>query len=459
MNRRILFRLSGVGLAALLCLLSLALPAWASTPCDPYLSRLSEVQTRHQLRTFVECAADHAQEVGWTQAMEDFKTSPAWLGGGLYLFAADYDGLVEFIGVGHTPPGTDLSQLQDSRGQYPVQDMSRIARQYGAGFSYYWFANPLTGEEEPKESYVTTVTVEGEPLVLGAGVYPLDVVQSCSPEQVRASRIFSTADVERYVNCGAHHLRERGLLALHDFSVDPRWNSGPHYLFMVDLETRLVAYHGANPALVNTPITPDTHGVAFDQEAARIAETFGTGYAYYEFINPASGQTEPKISFVRKVSFGRRDYALAAGVYIPEVCAGIPTALAVDTEAELEAFVTCAHTLLEERGTDAYDLFLHHPQFIDGATYVYVLDMECRNVVYPLDYRADQDDCMQEDEHGMRVSQAIVDTGTSEAGAGWVEYHWLNPASDQVERKVAYVMGAEVEGETLIVGAGVYLAE
>ena len=54
------------------------------------------------------------------------------------------------------------------------------------------------------------------------------------------------------------------------------------------------------------------------------------------------------------------------------------------------------------------------------------------------------------------MDQNIKDIANSEAGKGYTSYIWQNPATDKEERKLSYVVGVELDGETVAVGAGLY---
>ena len=41
-----------------------------------------------------------------------------------------------------------------------------------SGWLYYAFLNPATGNDEPKASYVKRIDWDGNPAVIGAGIYP-----------------------------------------------------------------------------------------------------------------------------------------------------------------------------------------------------------------------------------------------------------------------------------------------
>ncbi|MCY4526218.1 MAG: cache domain-containing protein [Anaerolineaceae bacterium] len=459
--------LAGQGLpivAISLVLLLFTTPLAAQTPCDSHAGRLADLHTRGQLKAFVHCAAAHVEAVGWEQALQDF-TGSDWHDGSLALFAAKINGQHLFAHGVDIAPGSDLWDWRDSEGTPIVQQQARIARDFGGGFVYYRIENIASGLEEPKESYVLRLDYQGEPAFIGAGLHAQDSHATCPPEVVRASLVYNERDVEAFVTCAEYHLRQHGLQALHDFNTDPRWFSGPTYLFVGDLETLYEIANPGQPHLVGTYagdlIDPD--GVKIGLEIQRVLNSHDDGYVYYTFRNPATDETSHKASHVRRVLLDGRAYVLGTGLYIPSAeCLGLPLARDVDTRGELEQYVRCAKDLVDERGELAWDLFLHHPQWIGGPAYIFVLDELCRQLVYPLDYERQQSDeprCDFIDAEGNLPNQDILNAARSEAGEGWVRYLWLNPASDEVEAKNSFVVGGMLDGEHISIGAGLYESE
>ncbi len=441
-----------------------ASPVLASPPCNVVEHRLDEIQSHDQLTRFVQCAVAHAKDVGWDQASADFQTHRAWLDGSMYLFAGDSAGTVDFIaGAGpESAPGTDLSNLQDEQGYYIVQNMIRIVEHYGSGYVYYQFGNRNTGQVEPKVAYLTATDFEvnGEKMWIGAGYYPLVGPGACSPERVRASLVYTASDVESFVHCAAQYLQQEGLSALHTFDHDPRWRSGPTYLFMLDWNDITITGGGTGQIGIDMTDVADANDMIIMDEIRRVLDNFGEGYVYYTFLNPATMQDEAKTSFVTRISVAGHPYVLGTGLYVSSpACRTVPPAYAVDTAAELEQYVTCAAELVRQRGTEAYDLLLHHPHWIDGETYVFIVDPACRSVLYPLDYRSDEEGCDVTDEDGVKLNELIVKAAASPERQGWVNYRWLNPDSNVVETKSSFVVGVEVGDELLAVGAGIYLSE
>ena len=458
-------RLGQLIAAAIALLMLMAVPSLAAGrdyDCEAVsIGRLGALQTRAALVNFVRCAEQHVADVGWMQAEADFHNDARWKDGAMYLFAIDTDGYLIFNASGQSAPGdeNDSPDRVDEDGKMHRRRMVYTAGTFGSGFVTYRFGNPVTGESSPKVSYVVAVREpHGErSAILGAGFYPAAAPGTCSPARVRAGLVYTQADVEQFVRCAELELKQRGLVALHDLGSDARWTSGPIYIFLLD---RASLYAIVHPTLEGQDLGDlvDSTGFKFVEEMADITEHYGDGYTYYEFTNPATGATEPKISYVRNVKIDGFDYILGTGLYVAadKACLDMPTARDVDTRAELELFVSCAADMVATLGTNAFDLLLNHPTWIEGSTYIFVNDQQCHSVVYPLDYRADDDDCSEVDADGTPLQQNIKDIANSEEGKGYTGYIWQNPATGKEERKTSYVVGVELDGEIVAVGAGLY---
>ena len=446
-----------------LLLMLLAIPVAAQTPCDSHAGRLADINTREQLQHFVHCAATHVEMVGWEQAAIDFGTD-AWLDGSLSLFATRADGTVLFSPGSDLNAGDNLWDWQDPDGVFPSREQVRVTQDFGSGYVYLRYTNPLTGNEDPLETYVQLIEYQGEAAYIGAALYPQDTHATCSPDSTRASLVYTERDVERFVGCAAHHLQQNGLQALHDFSNDPRWNAGPTYLFLYDLESAFAVANAGQPQVVGTIRDASSYAegrVPVVPEMQRILASHDDGYVHYTFRNPATDEEGRKTTYVRRVFIDGRAYILAAGLYVPsDECRALPLARDINTRDELQLLVRCGTRLIEERGDLAFDLLRYHPQWVGGSTYLFVSGSDCRNIFYPLDYLYDESQtCAFEDSAGYRVNQAIIDMSSSEAGQGWVDYVWLNPASESLETKNSYIIGSTLNDEHVSIGAGLYESE
>ncbi|MGP3777359.1 cache domain-containing protein [Halanaerobium saccharolyticum] len=85
-----------------------------------------------------------------------------------YFFIYDFDG--NTVSLPPTPEieGTNRWNLQDANGKYILRSLVEAAKS-GGSFVDYIYANPDTGEEENKISYVAPI--EGTNYLIGAGTY------------------------------------------------------------------------------------------------------------------------------------------------------------------------------------------------------------------------------------------------------------------------------------------------
>jgi signal transduction histidine kinase len=76
-------------------------------------------------------------------------------------------------------------------------------------------------------------------------------------------------------------------------------HGGELYVFVYDMEGKVVAHgQGASKVGVNQARAKDPDGVEFVQERIKLAKAKGKGWHDYKFINPKSGQKEPKTSYI-----------------------------------------------------------------------------------------------------------------------------------------------------------------
>ena len=96
---------------------------------------------------------------------------------------------------------------------------------------------PATGNDEPKASYVKRIDWEGNPAVIGAGIYRRDLPGTCESEEVNAMGLEGDPSNERlqeFVLCAAMELESQGYFATRALSSDPRWRSRSIYVFGLD---------------------------------------------------------------------------------------------------------------------------------------------------------------------------------------------------------------------------------
>ena len=282
----------------------------------------SAVRTPQDVRAFVQCAYEYFQEMGLEEARRAFHEDEAWRSGSIYafLFTLEPRRLI-------FPPNPSLENvvaatLPDAFGPSIFAEAVRIVEGFGGGWWHYERTNPQTGIREPKVSYLMGVDVAGTPAAIGAGIYRRDLPGACAPEHVNAGIVDANPSDDRlqeFVRCAAYQLADKGYFATGEFMTDPRWRSGSVYLFGMDLAgSQVFTAHGraVNGVTLRewAPI-----GSAQDQFGGRdvpgVGAAFGEAFLYYNAVNPMSGRTQKKVSFVKRVSAFGVPLLLGAGYY------------------------------------------------------------------------------------------------------------------------------------------------
>ncbi len=76
-------------------------------------------------------------------------------------------------------------------------------------------------------------------------------------------------------------------------------HGGELYVFVYDMDGKVLAHgQGASKVGVNQIRAKDPDGVEYIQDRVRIAKTKGKGWHDYKYLNPKTGQKEPKTSYI-----------------------------------------------------------------------------------------------------------------------------------------------------------------
>ena len=84
------------------------------------------------------------------------------------------------------------------------------------------------------------------------------------------------------------------------------------YIFVVDFKGLTLA-HGGNSKLVGKDMNElkDADGEFFIKKMIKLAQTKGTGWVDYKWVNPVTKKIEPKSTYVQKYD----EYFLGCGIY------------------------------------------------------------------------------------------------------------------------------------------------
>lgn len=88
-----------------------------------------------------------------------------------YVFVMSTDGVMLVHPASPELEGQAVLELRDAEGTSPGHEMLRVIEEGEAGWVDYYWPRPGEGDQTLKETYVRRVEVDGEILVVGAGVY------------------------------------------------------------------------------------------------------------------------------------------------------------------------------------------------------------------------------------------------------------------------------------------------
>ncbi len=282
------------------------------------------VRTPKDAEVFVQCAYEYVRELGFEEAYRAFHEDERWNSGPTYIWVAELTPVPGASRALVQPPdpsreGTPWGFLVDDFGNDLMSEINRIGSGFGAGWVYYAFPNPATGEIEPKASYFRNIDWRGIPAAIGAGIYRRDTPGTCRSEEVNAAMLDadpSEARLQEFVRCAAMELDSKGYFASASLANDPRWRSGSIYLF--GLDTYGYSFFSGSPA--NPIIGSELSSIYIDSFGGRnvlaAADAFGETFLYYSNRNPATNQWQRKVTFVKRVTSFGVQVLIGAGLYL-----------------------------------------------------------------------------------------------------------------------------------------------
>ena len=213
-----------------------------------------------------------------------------------YYFITGLDGVSHMMADRPEQEGTNILDVQDTRGRFVIRDMVNIVTQSDEGFYRYHWTKP---DNERSDFLKYSFVKRFEPLdcFIGTGVY-MDAIEALMQEII-----------SQYIEN-------------HRF--------GPNrlgYVFILDLldiqggDKFAIMYANPNrPDLVGKPISDtlqDAKGKMFRKEFLSGLREHGECYVDYWYKKFASLEPSPKTSFFKLTEDGR--FIVAAGVYLDDV--------------------------------------------------------------------------------------------------------------------------------------------
>ena len=441
------------------------------------------VQTQSDIRAFVTCAAEYLAQHGTAEARRAFNEDARWKHGPTYVFV---DGIAKSGTDAKTfvyPPdpsreGQVWGVAIDDFGNDLFYEAYRMTQVVDSGWLYYSFPNPATGKRSAKASYVIEIDWDGEPAVIGAGIYARDWPGTCYADEVNAEALHATPSAEtlrEFVRCAALVIEADGYFAKQEIEWEPRWTSGDHYVYVMDMLGNQVM--SGHPLRINgkAPHEWGRGGLDGDQfggrDMAAMGNTFGESYVYYRSRDPRTGANEPKLGFLKRVVAQGVPLLVGAGHHVghhsephsgPSCAENSVTAAAVRTQEDIQAFVRCAAEYVQEHGEEeARRAFNEDARWKSGPTYLFVDSVQpsgetALTHVFPPDptregsvWGTSIDTFGSDYYYELHRILSLVDEG-------WIYYAFNNPATGRSQPKSSYVIEIEWNGERAAVGAGIY---
>ena len=304
---------------------------------------------------------------------------------------------------------------------------------------------------------------------LAAPAFGSDTSLSCADKSIVASAVRTQEDVQAFVQCAYEFVQEVGFAqARQAFHEDVRWKSGPTYIFVsedtpVTDQTQSLVFP-PDPSREGSTfgqLLIDAFGNNYYRERRRILSRFGEGWIYYSFTNPATGQDDPKASYVKSIDWDGTPAAIGSGIYrrdLPGTCRSEEVnATQLDehpSSQRLQEFVRCAAMELETAGYFGLVSLSTDPRWRSHSIYLFGVDMYGNTLFTGNPYN-----------WGMGISPSELttiavrdDVAVAEAfGETFLYYTSVNPSNGMPQRKASFVKRVVTFGVPILIGAGYYL--
>ncbi|MCY4545976.1 MAG: cache domain-containing protein [Gemmatimonadetes bacterium] len=427
----------------------------ASLIAEPEVTA-ADVMDRASLQAFVIGAVrgyvDALREHGthrYSDILDVFRIEDGhWRHGAIYLFILNDDGYVIFHGADRTQEARNQSHLEDINGVKFVQEFIKVAKESGSGFVEYQYDDPsVPGDEEtgtPKLSYIHSFETRatGRRVIFGAGIY------------------FDVSDVADSIT-----------LAAEPSSISE--GGGPQTVTITATNTGDPLPVSARlPLTLSGTASGDDYTVTGDMHILIPAEsTVGTTELVFVVAN--DGVDEPGgETIVVKASYEGLEVGTATisvlDVLVPPLPVGDVTAEEVMDRVSLRSFVQAAKAAykgaIDELGFD------HHGDVVEafrvedgnwrlGEIYLFFLQSDGLLVFHGANPSFEELNIFDDqDLNGVYYTRELI--AAAQAGGGFVEYYFDNPAVDGDEEtgspKVSYSETVMVDGMELVIGSGFY---
>jgi signal transduction histidine kinase len=193
----------------------------------------------------------------------------------------------------------------------------------------------------------------------------------------------------------------------------------------------------------------DASGVRMIEEMRDTARN-GSGFVAYQYENPVTGVTEPKLSYVKRVD---DTWWIGSGIYGKDL--KIPQQAPEMVQEVLRAKVAYAAQFAREVGEEAALVAFNNASglFVTKDTYIFAFDANGTTLAMPfVKENIGKNERNLTDINGVSIGERKIHVAGQ--GGGFFYYVYTNPATGRPGFKVSYV---EPVDSRLVVGTGIYL--
>lgn len=253
---------------------------------------------------------------------------------GTYIWVHDLNGVMRMDPATPQMEGMKLIDVKDSHNKRPFFEMNKVAKGKGAGWVDYWWPKPGAPTPSRKISYIKLCQVDGEDMVVGAGVYDIpdnqidkflltqktsmEVAKETEAAVVKSTITKATSDmVIKKVNTACTLLAKEGKAAFPKFKGQhSEFIFAGSYIWVHDLKG-VMHMHPINADLDGKGQLDwkDSHGKLIFVEFNTIVQGKGAGWVDYWCPKPGEKDPSHKVSYVKLCKIDGEDMVVGSGIY------------------------------------------------------------------------------------------------------------------------------------------------
>ena len=253
---------------------------------------------------------------------------------GTYIWVHDLNGVMRMDPATPQMEGMKLIDVKDGHDKRPFFEMNKVAKEKGAGWVDYWWPKPGAPTPSRKVSYIKLCQVDGEDMVVGAGVYDLpdnqidklllaqktsmEVAKETEAAVVKTAITKATSDmVIEKVNTACALLEREGKAAFPKFKGQhSKFIFAGTYIWIHDLKG-VMRMHPIKADLEGKDQLDwkDSHGKLIFVEFNKMAQGKGAGWVDYWWPKPGEKNPSHKVSYVKLCKIDGEDMVVGSGIY------------------------------------------------------------------------------------------------------------------------------------------------